>query len=258
MNRRKSLALSVAAVVGSQRAIAANTRPILVIGATARSGADILTQGLAQGRKVVAFARSPEKIEIKHANLKIVKGDVYDLNGVAAAMSGDEAVVSLLGPRIDHTKDIGYVDIYSVGIATVISAMRRKGNRRLIAVSSGAPEQIPSEKPTGDDRTEAWVWQARNLYGDMQRMEKIIAVSDMETVILRARNFTAGPAMHDLKFKVHDNYTDFDQYKDKSKRTPGEGTQVNYPDFAALILSLVEGGNPYLGKAVGVYSDRRS
>ena len=101
---------------------------------------------------------------------------------------------------------------------------------------------------------DTWVWNARNLYGDMQRMEKIIAGSGLETVILRARNFGKGPKLDNLKLKVHHNYTDFDQYKDKSKRTPGEGSRVTYADFAALILSLVE-GDRFLGKSVGVYSD---
>jgi len=132
--------------------------------------------------------------------------------------------------------------------------MRRKGNRRLIAVSSGGPEQIPAEKPANGDPVDTWVWNARNLYGDMQRMEKIIAVSDLETVILRARNFGPGPRRDNLKLKVHDRYTDFDQYRDRAKRTPGEGSRVTYADFAALCLGLAQ-GDRFLGKAVGVYSD---
>ncbi len=260
MNRRDAISLTIgaatAATAAPSPAAASTPRPILVIAATARSAPEILIQGLAQGRRVTALARSPDRIEVPaHPNLRVVKGDVYDLGSLAAAMTGNEAVISLVGPRvIDHTREIGFVDVYSVGIATIISAMRRKGNRRLIAVSSGGPEQIPQEKPGSDDRIGTWVWNARNLYGDMQRMEKIIAVSDLETVILRARNFGPGPKLDNLKLKVHENYTDFEQYRDRSKRTPGERSRVTYADFAALCLSVTE-GERFVGRSVGVYSD---
>jgi nucleoside-diphosphate-sugar epimerase len=263
MNRRDAIGLGLTAAATAAMAPTAtaaagdaSTVPILVIGATARSAPEILAQALAQGRSVTALARSPERIEVPaHPNLKVVKGDVYDVASLAAAMTGTEAVISLVGPRVvDHSKEVGFVDVYSVGTATIVSAMRRKGNRRLIAVSSGGPEQIPSAKPPAEDRIGTWVWNARNLYGDMQRMEKIVAVSDLETVILRARNFGPGPRRDNLKLKVHDDYTNFDQYADRSRRTPGERSRVTYADFAALCLGLTH-GERFLGKAVGVYSD---
>ncbi|MCU0758858.1 MAG: NAD(P)H-binding protein [Steroidobacteraceae bacterium] len=269
MNRRDALGLGLAVGAGatagtsaaaasaaSPSTIPAGPVPVLVIAATARSAPEILAQALAQGRKVTALARSPGKVESPpHPNLTLVRGDVYDVASLAAAMTGREAVISLVGPRVvDHSKEVGFVDVYSVGTATILAAMRRKGNRRLIAVSSGGPEQIPPEKPPAEDRVGTWVWNARNLYGDMQRMEKIIAVSDLETVILRARNFGKGPRLDNLKLKVHDDYTDFDQYRDPARRTPGERSRVTYADFAALCLSLVQ-GERFLGKSVGVYSD---
>ncbi len=256
MNRRELLGSSMAAALMGKTALAEQAlRPILVIGATARSAPELLEQALGQGRRVTALARNPDKIVVSGAGLTAVKGDVYDVESLASAMTGEEAVVSLIGPRVtDHSKEIGFIDLYSVGTATIISAMRRKGNKRLIVVSSGGPEQIPSEKPTIPGTVDTWVWNARNLYGDMQRMEKIVAVSDLETVILRARNFGKGPKLDNLQLKIHENYTDFDQYKDKSKRTPGEGSRVTYADFAALILSAVD-GDQLVGQAVGVYSN---
>jgi putative NADH-flavin reductase len=256
MNRREMLQHVIVATLAARTGVAQSSlRPILVIGATARSAPELLEQALAEGRRVTALARSPERIAVKGPGLTPVKGDVYDVETLAAAMTGAEVVVSLIGPRIaDHSQEIGFVDLYSVGTANIISAMRRKGNRRLIAVSSGGPEQIPPEKPKVAGTVDTWVWNARNLYRDMQRMEKIIAGSGLDSVILRARNFGEGPRLDNLKLKVHDNHTDFDQYTDKSKRTPGEGSRVTYADFAALILSLAE-GDRYLGQAVGVYSD---
>jgi putative NADH-flavin reductase len=263
MNRRDAISLAAGAATVTALATIARAAtsptglaPILVIAATARCAPEILAQALAEGRRVTALARSPDRVEAAaHPNLKVVQGDVYDVASLAAAMTGAESVISLVGPRVvDHSKEIGFVDLYSVGTATILAAMRRKGNRRLIAVSSGGPEQIPPEKPADGNPIDTWVWNARNLYGDMQRMEKIIAVSDLDTVILRARNFGAGPKRDNLKLKVHDHYTDFEQYRDRAKRTPGERSRVTYADFAALCLGLAQ-GERFLGKAVGVYSD---
>jgi len=258
MERRTALGLLSAALATTATTAVAKVggkpTPILVIAATARTAPEILQQGLAQGREVTALARHPDGIEIRDPKLKIVQGDVYDLASLAAAMTGAETVISLIGPKVQLDKEMGYVDIYSVGIATVIAAMKLKGNRRLIAVSSGGTEQIPAEKPTNGNPIDEWCWRERNLYGDMQRMEKIIAVSGLEYVVLRPRGFMKGPKLDNLKLSVHEHATDFDQYRDRTLRTPGENSQLSYADFATLVLSLTE-GNRYLGTSVGVYTD---
>jgi len=257
MERRTVLGLISAALTSAatSRAQAAQAlHPILVIAATARTAPEILRQGLAQGRTVTALARHPERIETRDPKLRIVQGDVYDLASLAAAMTGRETIISLIGPKVDREHEAGFVDIYSVGIATIIAAMKQKGNRRLIAVSSGGTEQIPPEKPANGNRIDEWVWQERNLYGDMQRMEKIIAVSGLEWIVLRPRGFISGPRLNNLKLAVHQHATDFDQYRSMEARTPAPTAQLTYADFAALVLTLPE-DDRYLGTSVGVYTD---
>ncbi len=261
MDRRAALGLISAALAASGSAAGGDAaptpgkpRPILVIAATARTAPEILSQALAQGRRVTALARHPEGIEIRDPRLTILQGDVYDLQSVAAAMTGTEAVISLIGPKVTLGQEMGYVDLYSVGIATIIAAMKLKGNRRLIAVSSGGTEQIPAEKPTNGDPIDNWCWNERNLYGDMQRMEKIIAVSGLEWVVLRPRGLIQGPRLGNLKLTVHEHATDFEQYRSMAARTPGPTSELTYADFAALVLSLVD-GDRYLGTSVGVSTD---
>lgn len=250
MNRRTAFGLSLLAIMPRLAVAQMQLRPILVIGATARMAPEIIVQALDQGRRVTALARSPERIEVPdHPNLKKVKGDVYDLNSLAAAMTGDEVVISLIGPRTEPGLEPGFIDIYSVGTATIISAMRLKGNRRLLITTSGGTEQVPKEKPTSGNRIDEIVWRNRNLYGDMQRAEKIVAVSGLEYVVLRPRFLGGGPKKRNLKFTAHDNHTAFDT------RTGGQATRVLYSDIAEFVLTLLDGPNPYLGKAVGIYSD---
>ena len=74
---------------------------IVVIGATAKSSTEIIRQALAAGYTVTGVARHPEDVTLKDAHLKVLKGDVYDLTSLEAAMTGTEVVISMVGPRID-------------------------------------------------------------------------------------------------------------------------------------------------------------
>ncbi|MFN8381848.1 MAG: SDR family NAD(P)-dependent oxidoreductase [Anaerolineales bacterium] len=51
---------------------------IVVFGASRGVGLKIVEQALEAGYTVTAFARSPEKFEVKHANLIVFKGDSTD------------------------------------------------------------------------------------------------------------------------------------------------------------------------------------
>jgi putative NADH-flavin reductase len=249
MDRRAVLGGLAAAGLVRPAFAADKLAPIFVVGATARMAPEIMQQALDQGRRVTGFARSPEKIQIKHPNFTAVKGDILDLASLLNALRGDEVVISLVGPRVEPGIEPGYIDVYSVGAATVISAMRMKGNKRLLITTSGGTEQVPKEKPTNGNRIDEIVWKNRNLYGDMQRSEKIVAVSGLEYVVLRPRFLGGGPKKNNLKFTVHKNHTAFDT------RTGGETSRVLYSDIAAFVLTLLDGPNPYLGTAVGIYSD---
>ena len=77
-----------------------------------------------------------------------MKGDVFDVASLASALRGDEVVISLIVPAFVPGKEVTSVDLYSVGTASLITAMRRKGNTRLIVTSSGGVEMIPAGKPT--------------------------------------------------------------------------------------------------------------
>ena len=47
---------------------------LFVIGATGRTGQEIVQQALARGHQVTAFVRSPENITVKSERLTILKG----------------------------------------------------------------------------------------------------------------------------------------------------------------------------------------
>jgi len=216
---------------------------ILVIGATARSSQAIIPQALSRGYEVVALARKPEEINTRHERLTVMRGDVYDLASLEAAMSGREVVISMVGPRVDPMKEVPPMDLFTTGTGNIIKAMKSKGNGRLLVASSiGVENEFPTVKPDQmKEPGKMWLWNSRHLYKDMRAMEDIVRASGLDFVIFRPGFMVEEPARNDLKFAVNEN-------------SPRQ-RMLTYEDFAAFVLDQVA-GSQYLGATVGVYTDR--
>jgi nucleoside-diphosphate-sugar epimerase len=108
---------------------------IAVLGASGRLGRRLVRKALEAGYRVVAFVRFPIFLRLSHKALTIIKGDSKDEHAVERALSDVEAVVTVLGP------DAGIApDSTRRAAAAVISAMKRKGVRRLVwQTGSGVP-----------------------------------------------------------------------------------------------------------------------
>ncbi len=227
-------------------AAADEQKPVIALfGATARSGREIIRQGLERGYIIKGFARTPSKLGIEHENLTLYKGDIYDRASIDVVLDGDEVVLSMIGrgTPADPLAEVGPVDIYTVMGENLISAMQEKGNTRLIMASSTGVEHradVDSAKPPPGDMSNMWRWNARHLYNDMYEMEKMIEASGLDYLLLRPGFMVEEPARNDMQFNTSGN-------------TPAARV-ITYEDFAAFILDHVEGGE-YWNTAVGMYSD---
>ena len=81
--------LSAAALLGnalttSPAEAASAPKKLVVIGATAKSSQEIIWQALAAGYQVSGVARNPALVELRHERLRMLQGDVYDANSIAA------------------------------------------------------------------------------------------------------------------------------------------------------------------------------
>jgi putative NADH-flavin reductase len=72
---------------------------LFVIGATGRTGQEVVQQALARGHQVTAFVRSPEGVGVRNERLTVIKGDATDEEQLFNAMQNHDAVISTLGPR---------------------------------------------------------------------------------------------------------------------------------------------------------------
>lgn len=158
---------------------------LIIFGATGTVGRHLVTQALAQGHRVTAFARRPAALDLQHPNLTLHAGDVLDGEAVAAAMPGHDAALVALGAGIKGT-------VRSVGTRHVVAAMQRYGVRRLVCETTlGA----------GDSRGNlTFFWKyvmfgllLRAAYADHQAQEACVRQSDLDWIIVRPGAFTDGP-----------------------------------------------------------------
>ncbi len=202
---------------------------LAIFGATGRTGKILVAQALETGYEVVAFARKPSNLGIEHARLSVVQGDVQDAESVASAISGADAVLSVLGPTSNEpTYEV------SKGLANILATMEQHDVRRLVQ-SVGAGVGDPNDKPGLFDKFIKVVLKlaSRHVYEDMVRVNDLIRASDRDWTLVRVPMLTDEPPAGDLKVG----------YLGKSV-----GSRVSRADMASFVLQQVE-DDTYVGQA---------
>lgn len=72
---------------------------LLVIGASGKTGHEVVGQALAAGHHVTAFVREPTRLAIRDERLSIVTGDARKTDDLRRALREQDAVISTLGGR---------------------------------------------------------------------------------------------------------------------------------------------------------------
>ncbi len=159
---------------------------LIVFGAQGGIGTHVVEQALQAGHEVTAVARRPLEMTVRHERLEVIKGDVLEPATFAAAVKGQDAVVSALGVR-----NRAPTTVYSQGVANIMLAMQAAHVRRLICVSASGLEPGPLwerlfAKPL------LWLI-LKNMYTDLVHMETLVQASGLDWTILRPPTFTNGP-----------------------------------------------------------------
>lgn len=158
---------------------------IAIFGANGATGRILTRQALDAGHAVVAVTRHPAEFPISDPNLTVAGADVRDLTAVTTAVDGADAVLSTLGV----TFTMEPVDTYSVGVANIVSAMRKTVVDRLAVVSSTAIADYPgrTDTPFALRVVQPVISRifGKTLYADMRRMEDVVADSGLNWTIVR-------------------------------------------------------------------------
>ncbi len=155
---------------------------IAVIGASGRTGAHVVKQGLERGHEIRAIARNVDAIREDEPNLTPIPVDVLDAERLREALEGCEAVISTLGVGTSRAP----TELYSHGLANTLEALPANGKAKLAVVSAA---------PAGPRGEQAWLerWILMPVldrlfgatYHDMRRMETILHDSSTDWIVLR-------------------------------------------------------------------------
>lgn len=105
---------------------------LTVFGGTGPTGRLLIDDALAAGHTVTAFARTPGTLPI-HQKLNVIAGQLTEAPAVQRAISGSDAVLSLLG-----TTRAADVDALTAGYRAIVAGMKNTGVKRLVALGTSS------------------------------------------------------------------------------------------------------------------------
>ena len=186
---------------------------LFVIGATGRTGQEIVQQALARNHHVTAFVRSPENITLQNERLTVLKGNAMDENQLFRAVQNHDAVVSTLGPR-EVFKPSSM--LHDSAVATT-RAMNRAGVKRLVVLSAAA------HFPGFLNGIASFIM--RNHMRDSLAMEAIVQATGLDWTIARPPRLTQ---------------EDYVTYRSRENAAPRMGFSVSRKAVAAFMLEAIE------------------
>jgi putative NADH-flavin reductase len=161
-------------------------KQVLILGASGGTGRELVRQALEANLSVTAFVRDPARLTVSHPRLAVVRGDIGDAAGVAAAVSGHDAIVSALGVGKPLSADPVVVD----GIRHTVRAMQQHGVQRLVYLSfMGVTE---SRSDAGFLVRFVARHPLRHEIADHEAKESLIRGSNTDWTIVRAPKLTNG------------------------------------------------------------------
>jgi putative NADH-flavin reductase len=159
---------------------------ILVIGATGPTGRELVAQGAALGHEITAAVRHPESAAMP-AGVRVVSADVTDAASMAAAVTGQDAVISSLGSKLSRKP----TTLFSRGTRNLIDAMRGAGVGRLVCITGiGAGDSKGHGGFLYDRIIQPLL--LNEIYKDKDRQEELIRASSLDWTIVRPGALTNG------------------------------------------------------------------
>lgn len=104
---------------------------ILIIGATGRTGAAVLSQAVASGYEVVAYVRHPDALQ-SSKQVTVIGGQLTDTPSLDRAARGCDAIIVTLGPKVSERNS----KLMAIAIPAVIEAAHAANVQRVIVLSA--------------------------------------------------------------------------------------------------------------------------
>ena len=114
---------------------------ILVMGASGKTGHEVVRQALATGHEVTAFVRDPSRLELRAPRLTVATGDARSADDLRRALAEQDAVISTLGGTAKGAmaRPLGGKPgsgVIEASTAALIEAADQAGVRRVVMMST--------------------------------------------------------------------------------------------------------------------------
>jgi putative NADH-flavin reductase len=173
---------------------------IALFGATGRTGRQFLEQADAAGHEITAVVRDPGSLTDR-PRLSVVVANVMDPDAVGPHVAGQEAVVTTIGPRQARNP----TSVQTESTASIVSAMRHNGVRRLVVVSNSGMVTTGDGPVTRMAAKPILRRLLRHTWDDMRRMEDLVRASELDWTIVRPPMLTDGRRTGTYRFALDRN-----------------------------------------------------
>lgn len=166
------------------------TATIALFGATGKTGSRVLNQALAQGLKVRALVRDPDKMSVANDRLTVIEGDVRDARSVERVVAGADVVLSVFG-HVKGSPD----DLQAHGTRLILEAMQRHGVTRIVTLSGGGLHAEGKDEPKLPDRIIRGLLKllSGRVLKDAEAHLALLQQSGMEWTVVRGPRLTEEP-----------------------------------------------------------------
>jgi len=219
------------------------TKTLALIGATGRTGNEVINAALAQGYKLRVLARDPSKVKV-HKDIQIIKGDALNQASLENLIQGVDAVVSSLGPSginqsLKKAKQSAKVGLCFNSTKQLIPLMEKAGIKRFI-LTTGASLKTPQDNNSlfmGFMLNKVAPLILGEMTHDRQAEYELLSQSNLDWTYARCGG---------ILFEAKNN-------KIKTSATRFQGGKIHPEKLAEFLLAQVE-ENRYTRQAVFVAS----
>ena len=160
---------------------------LLILGATGRTGRQLLAQALEKGHTVTVLARDRTRVDTQHERLRIVEGDVTNNAKLGEAMLEQDAVISAIGRGMSFKSE----HLIEQSVPAILATMQTHGIRRLMFTSAMGVGATYRDAPVVAKLFFRTL--LRGIYADKAIGEQMIRNSALEWTIVQPVQLNDGP-----------------------------------------------------------------
>ncbi|MGM9506421.1 NAD(P)-dependent oxidoreductase [Larkinella sp. GY13] len=213
---------------------------ILILGATGRTGKELLDQALKAGISVHALVRDIDKVKMTSRNLKLFESKKLDRTALRLAMLGCDAVLSTL--NISRTSDFPWSslrspkDFLSNTMRNVLEVANELHIKRIIITTAWGVNETKKDIP-------AWFRFVINYsnvgvaYRDHERQEHLLAASPSDWTAVRPVGLTNSKKPRQVRITINNE--------------PKPNLTISRSNVARFMVEIYKTGD-YLKEAVTI------